>query len=228
MKNILIVESENDKFFVTALIKHLNLPNIDVTDAYLCQIDDYECMEGLSKEKLKLSINAVLNKANKDGIEKIGILLDQDNTSVKERLGLVNGSIKESSLKLDYDLLKDVSVLAKPTSNQAIELAAYFTNVNDSGELETLLKEIKSKDSSYADCLESWQDCLKNKSLSGLKKKDFDKFWVQIYIRYDTCSKNDQKQAGKKCNNEAAMSKPIWNFDHPCLDGLKSFLRLFN
>jgi hypothetical protein len=99
------------------------------------------------------------------------------------------------------------------------------------GELETVLKAIKSENSIYADCLQSWQECIKKRGINdslGLKDKDFDKFWVQVYMRYDTCSKEEQKQAGRKCNNEASMNKSIWNFDHECLDKMKSFLMLFS
>ena len=51
--NILIVESKNDKFFIEALIKRLNLPYIDV-DPPICSIDEYECLGGMSELKGKL------------------------------------------------------------------------------------------------------------------------------------------------------------------------------
>jgi hypothetical protein len=49
-----------------------------------------------------------------------------------------------------------------------------------------------------------------------------------MYIRYDTCTRKEQKQAGSKCNNEAGMQKPIWNFEHDCLKELFTFLALLN
>lgn len=97
------------------------------------------------------------------------------------------------------------------------------------GELETVLKMIKKKDSIYADCLSSWRDCV-NKSLDNnkenIKDKDFDKFWVNNYIRFDTCSKKEQKQAEKKCTLEKSFEKDVWDFDNKILDDLKNFLKL--
>jgi len=66
-----------------------------------------------------------------------------------------------------------------------------------------------------------------------IKNKDFDKFWVDIYVRFDTCSKNDKKQAGRKCSMSAfdyvmESKSEIWDLEHPKLDNLKLFLALFS
>ncbi|WP_333065526.1 MULTISPECIES: hypothetical protein [unclassified Microcoleus] len=43
------------------------------------------------------------------------------------------------------------------------KLACYFTNVGGKGELETLLKAIKARESPHADCLGSWKNyCIEN------------------------------------------------------------------
>ena len=65
-----------------------------------------------------------------------------------------------------------------------------------------------------------------------IKQKDFDKFWINNYLRYDTCLKQDQKQAEKKCSMhgfEYVMEhkKDIWDWAHPALDDLKEFFQLF-
>jgi hypothetical protein len=105
----------------------------------------------------------------------------------------------------------------------------YFTNVNGQGELETVLKAIKSRDSPHADCLESWRRCLESKEII-ITNKDFDKFWIANYVRFDTCSKDEKKQAGRKCTIDYALQTKteVWNFDHPVLDDLKSFFELFS
>lgn len=100
-------------------------------------------------------------------------------------------------------------------------------NVDGNGELETVLKAIKSKDSTYADCLDSWRDCLTQNG-KIIRDKDFDKFWINNYFRFDTCSKEERKQIERKCNNEVAIKKDIWIFNHPVLKDLKEFLNLFN
>jgi len=105
---------------------------------------------------------------------------------------------------------------------QDIEFTIHIIHVDGNGELETVLKKIKSKDSTVADCLESWQECIEeNKKLN---QKEFDKVWIQMYQRYDCCTKKEAKQAGKNCNNEASFSKSIYNLDDPILNELKIFL----
>ncbi len=227
MKNLLIVESENDKYFIEALIKHMNLGNVEVSNGFICNIDDFECLGGLSSPRLTTVLKAIKSRVKKEDINRIGIIIDNDDKTDTERLALINTSVNESfgvetALK-GINLLSQISI----DSKQQVSIAAYFTNVGKKGELETVQKAIKSSPSPYADCLDKWQSCLVANGL-GLKSKDFDKFWVQVYIRYDTCTKKEQKQAGKYCSNEAAMNKLIWNFGHECLDELKVFLNLFS
>ena len=106
--------------------------------------------------------------------------------------------------------------------NRRVVFDYYIQNKDGNGELETVLKEIKSKDSTIADCLESWQKCLPDDK--KVSPKDFDKFWVQIYQRYDCCTKKEAKQAERKCNNETSFSKDIYNLNSAILDDLKKFL----
>lgn len=231
MKNLLVVESENDKFFIEALISHMNINTVEVYEGAVCNIDDFECLGGLSSPKLTTVLNAVKLKVKKNVVGKIGIIIDKDDKTDEERLQLVNFSIKDS---FGFEnALKNIGEFSQVPidDKQNVDVAAYFTNVAGKGELETVLKTIKSQTSTYADCLQNWQECLKKHKINnslGLKDKDFDKFWVQVYMRYDTCSKEEQKQAGRKCNNKAALDKNIWNFDHECLDKMKSFLSLFS
>ena len=73
-----------------------------------------------------------------------------------------------------------------------------------------------------------WKDCLNNHDKS-ISIKEFNKFWVSIYLRFDTCSKKEKKQAERKCSFEFAMSEKawIWDFEHPTLNDLKEFLQMF-
>lgn len=168
----------------------------------------------------------------KRDIQKIGIIIDQDNHSEQERLELINSCLADvfapsRSITKPCELVE-----VKTQPDITFQLGCYFTNVDGKGELETVLKTIKSQPSPYADCLEQWRDCLGQ--TSQITDKEFDKFWWSIYLRYDTCTKAEKSQAGKYC----AMSKfdtvlnrkgtKILDLEHSSLDDLKNFLRLFD
>lgn len=122
--------------------------------------------------------------------------------------------------------IKKENVLYK-SAKLDVEFACYMVNVDGKGELETLLRVIKSQESVYADCLEAWKSCLEENGKT-ISKKDFTKFWINNYIKFDTCTKHESKQKDRKCNDEKAMKKDIWDFEHEALSGLKDFLKLIN
>jgi hypothetical protein len=206
VSNILIVESENDKFFIEALITHIGI-NVEVGNP-ICTIDEYNCMGGMGKLKNKLKeLKSRILKG--DEIGQVGIIFDADNIGIKERTKQIN-DIKNNIFE-----------------NDELNLKVFIMNIDGNGELETLLKEIKLTNSPIADCLESWQECLEDKKLN---KKDFDKLWIQIYQRYDCCTKQEQKQAGRKCNNEVSLKeKSIYDLDKDIIElrKLKEFLEEF-
>jgi uncharacterized protein YqgV (UPF0045/DUF77 family) len=228
VSNIVIVESKNDRIFMQAMVEKLNC---DILVASPIYIDDYKSLEGLSETELIKALKALKAQIEKKDIEKIGIIIDIDNFSEQDRLKFVERCIEPvfeaetlSSTKQFIDICTDIGTKAK--------LACYFTNVGGKGELETLLKAIKARESPYADCLDSWRSCIEEKERNKIKQKDFDKFWISNYIRYDTCSKQHQKQAEKYCSMlrfDYVMEhkKDIWNWDHPALEDLKEFFKLF-
>ncbi|MEG4026498.1 DUF3226 domain-containing protein [Microcoleus sp. S13C4] len=229
MSNIIIVESKNDEAFMKAMIEVLNY-DIHVEEP-IC-IEKYESLKGLSEEQLRNTLKELKAEMEKnDDIEKIGIIIDMDNHSEQERVEFVNKCIKDvfdsetlSSTKQFIDICGDNGTKA--------QLACYFTNVEGKGELETLLKAIKARESPYADCLDSWRSCIEEKEGKKIKQKDFDKFWISNYIRYDTCSKKEQQQVEKKCSMHGfdyvmEHKKDIWDWDNPALDDLKEFFKLF-
>ena len=235
--NKLIVESKNDKAFVEALVRHVNA-NAKV-DEILSNFEEIKDLEvGLSEMRLTQKMEDVLDEVRKKGVNKIGILIDLDNKTFQERLDLVNDCLKKSlknkSFNENTEGVKSVNTFAQIKIDEVtnVEIACYFTNVDGQGELETVLKRIKNKDSVYADCLEKWRLCLEQNG-KKISEKDFDKFWISNYIRFDTCSNKEKGQAERKCSMQnfdyvLENKKSIFNFDDALLDDIKSFLKLFN
>jgi len=85
VSNILVVESENDKYFVEALIEHDGKTMVE-----------YECLAGLSAKKLKSSLFYLKKESLKRNIQKIGIILDMDNETETSRLQMVNTAIQDT------------------------------------------------------------------------------------------------------------------------------------
>ncbi len=218
-KSILIVESHNDKYFFEALLDHLAINDVAV-GAPICRINDYECLGGI--DNLKACLIELKERIEKDDIQRVGIILDADNKGVVSRISLINESLKTICLDINLNSINSF----EKSAELDVEFACCITHVDGSGELETLLKTIKSEESTHADCLQEWKKCVEE-SGKTIKQKDFDKFWISIYQRYDTCKNAEKGQVDRKCNTEASMKKPIWNFEHTVLNDLKAFLKLF-
>ena len=206
MSVVLIVESENDKYFIEAVIRHINV-EIEIGEP-ICSVDEYDCIGGMGK--LDERLNALTHRIIKGEIEKVGIIFDADKAGIEVRTQQIKEKI-------------NLMIATLPDECKDIAFDIYIQNKDGHGELETVLKDIKSEDSVIADCLESWQNCLPEKK--KLKQKDFDKFWIQIYQRYDCCTKQEQTRAGSKCNNEASFSKNIYDLESDTLENLKIFLK---
>ncbi|MEB3312149.1 MAG: DUF3226 domain-containing protein [Snowella sp.] len=236
MANILIVESKNDKIFIEKLIEILNLNNIQV-DEPICEIKDsisidkYECLNGLDQNLMVRTLGNLSKEILKNDVTKVGIIIDQDLKTKKERLGFINDCVNkvfEASTSLD-DINQLITVTTK--DNISLQLGCYFTNVAGQGELETLLKNLTTQPSLHADCLDQWRNCVETEKII-ISDKDFNKFWLSIYLRYDTCSPDEATQAGRKCTMSAfdyvlREKSHIFDFDSLLLDDLKDFLRLF-
>ncbi|MBD2666396.1 hypothetical protein B6N60_04236 [Richelia sinica FACHB-800] len=230
MTNILIVESKNDEIFINKLIELMNLNNVTIDQPIY--IHEYERLSGLDKTKLTQALKSLSLNVPKKDIQKVGIIIDQDNYTKQERLDFVNECINDVFEKSsDINDVDNLIEVATKEDNIGLKLGCYFTNIDQTGELETVLKAIKTQPSPHADCLYTWRNCV-HKSEIIISDKEFDKFWFSIYLRYDTCSHQESKQAGKKCSmSEFAYvlehKSHILDFESSILDDLKNFLRLF-
>lgn len=222
MSNLIIVESENDQYFISHLIDKWSIPNTDVNHF------DYKLLGGLGGFAKKI------RDIKYDKYNKIGVVVDADSEGINNRINFVNQHFekyyqelaKDNSLINTDEIIIDSVNQLKLSTNLDVNFALYVTNIDGYGELDTLLKSIKSKESDYADCLEAWKNCVLSKN-KKITKKEFDKFWVNNYLRFDTCNKEEKKHAKKYCSGEFAIKKDIWNLEHPNLGDLKRFLQLF-
>lgn len=212
MKNIILVEGKDDKAFIEALIPSVETKPITV-----------EKLEGLNQKALIDSLDAQKINFQKKLFDKLGIILDQDDFTKAERLAFVNKAIE----KVFGITLTDTSTFISVEINgDLLQIACYFVNFEGKGELESLLTRIKTQPSPHADCLNQWQNCLKENKVS---QKEFDKLWVHYYLKYDTSTHQERQQASKYCSLEYSLTRnpPVWNLASPILDELKAFLDLF-
>ena len=205
VSNILIIESEADKFFIEALLNHINI-NLKVAEP-ICFINEFDCLGGISRLEEKL--NSLFRRVKRDEIKNIGIIFDADNVGMVEREKEIREKIKSVFGEYDETIF-----------------SIYILNLNGKGELEDILKAIKTEESPYSDCLYYWKECLDENDME-VSNKIFNKFWINNYIMYDTCTTSrDRGKKSKYCVFEYAMKeKSIWNFDHKILDNLKEFLK---
>ncbi|MBD2177828.1 hypothetical protein H6F42_12980 [Pseudanabaena sp. FACHB-1998] len=232
MSNRLIVESKNDKFFIQAMVKYLNISNVDILEIKVTE-NDYLDLDGLSVVSLERELKTIEADAQKSYINKVGIILDADDSYLKNLHKINEALAKVFPNNQKIEKINYFTAIHSISFEDPIQIACYFVNVSGIGELEKLLKEIKAKDSTYADCLGSWQVCLQQNGKNPVSSKDFDKFWISNYLRFDTCSNRDKKQSERKCSMSGfsyVMTEKldIWNFEHPALNELKEFLKLFD
>ncbi len=245
--NILIVESQNDQYFIEALAQKVSQEN------RVCRIDEFK-HSSLDSRKLTIEIGAALTTR---GVQKVGIILDIDASNETERLTLVNEciykAIVNNGLEAENSQIPSITTIKQltpfPLNNDiTIQIACYFTNVDGQGELETILKAIKSKESPFADCLyQGWKTCFESKGKRLVQRgqqgditdKELLKLWVEFYKRFDTLSKGKRNHkttdwkgiwTGKTQRDELveARGETIFDIDNSILDDLRSFLILFD
>jgi len=130
MKNILIVEGDSDKFFFDALIRKMNI-TAELEAQPFCNIDDYECLEGDSLNKLIGALDALKMQARKNDIQRIGIIIDRDTKTEAQRLERINEAIKavfpKSLAFQKVDTFVDVLI----DEHISIPIGCHLLNVDD-------------------------------------------------------------------------------------------------
>jgi 5S rRNA maturation endonuclease (ribonuclease M5) len=212
VNNLVLVEGNDDKEFIEALIRHCNIRNI--------KCSQFGGISKLSDELEDLTKKSIIQNQ----IKKIGIIIDLDEDSVAHRLdSIINKEIQEVfATKLSISQMNHW-VTVPVDSEVSVEISCYFMNVNGRGELETVLRAIKKNNSVRADCLEKWRECVEATEMK-LTNNEFDELWINTYQRFDCCTKTDRNEAKKNCSLTPSLKKGIYDFDSPVLQELKQFL----
>jgi hypothetical protein len=179
MKNILIVESENDQYFIEALINHISL------DAEIFPVIREFQHSSLDEKKLSNAISNQMYDAAQSESIRVGVILDMDDANEKERLVLVNKCIENARQEILGNGSANVNIVStlekvgqfisinieQGEQQHILEIACFFVHIDGQGEMESVLKAIKCEDSTFADCLDTgWKQCLESKGVKiGLR-----------------------------------------------------------
>jgi hypothetical protein len=232
VSNVLIAESDNDIAFLKAIIQHLN----EVVNCSLT-ITEYYSLGGI--DNLENQLKILRKNLEKENFQKIGIVCDLDRETRLSKFDWVNHQIQKIFPEAEY--INNTQNLFQLTSVIDTQIGCYFVHIKEGdesgqiqeyGELETVLRQIKTQPSPHADCIEAWKSCVEAKKREtepefSISQKAIDKKWIQNYIREDTPSKKEKRKADNINLVKALEKKEIWNFAHPSLDELKEFLLLF-
>jgi hypothetical protein len=238
MKHKIIVESKNDRFFFERLLSNMEVRRnngAQVGVEPICPEEDiaFDELKGLDSTKLKTKVKDVIADFRKEKLQKIGILLDRDDASESERLRLIDEAVQRACREMGAECAGPIARLNTfyeiAYRGQRFSLACGLVGLDGRGEMAHLLQATANRPADLADCLKTWRACAESKG-HAVKDKDFVKLWVDFYIRWDTCDKNDRKQAYRKCsmhNFETVLEKDIFDFEHEALSELKTFFAPF-
>ncbi len=207
MRKIILVEGKDDKAFVEAI-----LPKSEIREILVDKLG------GLNEETLKKALARLKNELLKNPFDKLGIVIDHDRFSVNERLLFVNKCLSQA---WGVRLTKANNLEKYPIEGFEIEIACFFIGVEQSGSLDTILRQIPSESSTISNCLIG---CLPNNTLP----KELDKAWIYYYIRWDICDAEDRIHGKERVTLAYSLNpKNAWKLDSPLLDSLRVFLNQF-
>lgn len=240
-KTIIIVENNNDKFTFEAIITFMTLQNILFVGS--SEPVDIEWRQ-LSAESNPLQPNGLIKTlrsllndfTKKNGYQQVGIIWDIDVMSIAERVSMIQLAIESAypQAKINhFNTINEFGIIVfdyDTPSQIDIKIACHFIGLNNKGEIEDLLKAIKSKPSPLADCVnDKLPDCLKELNVDDLRDKDLVKLWMNNYQRYDTLSKEKRTAQFTKWENVMKHRNDIFDFgidSIPELVKLKEFLKM--
>jgi hypothetical protein len=234
----IIVEDKNDKHTYQAIINHIKLQG----DLSVSEVEigwEVSSAENNPKKPTGLirTLKSLLNDIRSGSIERIGIVWDID-AYAEQKLKTVSTAVSEA---FGADVI--VNLFSKPNEFGSVvfdsgtpeeievKVACYFVGVNGKGEIEDLLKAIKSQPSPLADCIdEHLPQCLKSHGITDVNDKELVKLWINNYQRYDHLTKKDRSATNTAWENVMLKrGEQLFDFGKdavPELIQLKDFLKM--
>lgn len=238
IKTLIIVESPNDEAFIRLLLNNLSLSSVEVEPIETIGIENLHKIEGTDirgksalDEKIdKLKGQLRIEKYSK--VEHISVILDSDSPptgGVQKSIELVNNAFG-SRLRV-YPNFTHEAEQKKITANIggeliSISVSCYFVKMeNGEGHLDMVLKAIATKVNEvlYCQCMEDvLLPCVQQK---GGTIGDFEKQWINFYIRSFATPKQLKSADGLLPKLIVDKGKDIFDLDHKLLKGLNNYLK---
>jgi hypothetical protein len=240
-KKYIIAEDNNDKYTLEAILKSMaNQDRAIVASAETVDWEirnaenDIENPAGLAK-----SIESLLKEMPKGKYDKIGLVWDTDSFTAAERILQFNNAINKAINNYTQKDPENIANFTVPLTeiNQfvplevkgvTVQIGCYFIHHNGRGEMEDLLKAIKTKPSPIADCVDKLMPgCMQENGEAAPGNKDLVKLWINHYQRYDTLAAKNRVAKYTMWENVMLHRSDIFDFNRvgePALDELKFFL----
>jgi hypothetical protein len=237
-RTLIIVEDDSDKYTFEAIIRHIHLQN--TFSVMLTPDIDWKAIHDENNpEKPTALINALkslLNDISKEKYDKIGIVRDMDNNTKENRLELVNRALQEAYPTVaqpltDINSLVQFNFTQNSTGNiLGVHFACHFVHLDNKGEIEDILKAIKTQPSPIADCVDTHLPSCLEISDEELREKDLVKLWFNNYQRYDTLPKKLRKNPFTTTKYIMEERTHLFDFDKDIVEltELKAFLYMMN
>jgi hypothetical protein len=194
-ENVLVVEGKDEKNFFEALLKKLDIHDVQIIDAG-------------GKDNFKNKFSAYMQSENALNIIKnIGFVRDAEEHDAQSAFQSICSILRNYELPCPADLRKVIAHDGKKVS------IFIMPNNNDCGMLEDLcIDSIKNVDVFY--CVECFINCYENKI--NKDKYNIAKAKILAYLSTRTPI---------VASLGLAAQQGVWNFENQCFDGIKSFLK---
>lgn len=239
-RKLYIVESPNDAAFVQLLLKHLSIADADAQTIDATEVEHLHNFIGSDGKEMrgKNALPAKLEMIGRDlgkkyaQVEHIGVILDLDmpkpgtDGGKQGGLALISKSVKFAfgydSAFTEVGQNRDATVVVDH-QDVSLQFSCYLI-LEGTGlvHLDQVLKAVAKQPCPTADCLTEMNTCVIAKT--GEPMKDFDKQWVNQYIRCFADKKQINNAERRLHEVIFEQGADLFDLGSPLLSGLKSYL----